>query len=133
MVESSQINSIRFTSEQDSNFIACTSTGFRVHDTLSGRLLKSCTKFESGGLMHCRPLGRSNIFIVVGTGQVADEERNRLIVWDDAQSKRVGSVQFHRQIVDIWTEGTQWIVVQLAGDSHLYVFDMQVGIGENDC
>jgi len=106
MVESaSQINSIRFTSEQDCNFIVCTATGFRIHETTSGKLLKACHAFE-GGLMHCRPLGRSNIFMVVGTGKAASEERNRLVVWDDAVGKRVGSVQFHRSIVDIWTEGT---------------------------
>ena len=64
------------------HFLACTNTGFRVIDAETGAKKISCDAF-AGGLFLCAPLGRSSIFFVVGTGQKQDEERTRLIIWDD--------------------------------------------------
>jgi hypothetical protein len=74
-------------------------------------------------------MGRTNIFFVVGTGHV-NEERNRLIIWDNAKEARAGSVLFKEPIIDIWSEGENWLIVHLAGSPDLFVFDINVGFSQ---
>ena len=103
------VRGLRFVADS-THFIACTDKGFRLHDTISGKLKRQCTSFQ-GGLQLCEPMGRTNIFFVVGTGGHVNEERNRLIVWDNAKEAKVGSILFKEPIIDIFSEGENWLIV----------------------
>jgi len=76
MVEQAEvlgINSIRYTADR-AHVIATTTKGFKIVKVADGQTVKTCSGFE-GGLQICAPLGRTSIFLIVGTGKGADELR----------------------------------------------------------
>lgn len=57
----------------------------------------------------------------------AEELRTSLYIWDDSNQKKAGVITFAHEIVDVRTEGEKWVIIQLAGQADLLVFDLAKG------
>jgi len=123
-----KITSLRFTSDK-AHCIAANTRGFDVIRMADGVTVKSCTKFPHG-LQFAITLGRTSHFLVVGTGEGTEELRQALYIWDDAKQCKAGVITFSHEIVDVRTETERWVVVQLAGQPDLLVFDFAKGFSK---
>lgn len=95
--------------DSDSHYIVTTSHGFRLHRINGSTLAINCEEIP-GGLSLCQSYMRTQLFLVVGTGENSDWPRNKLFVWNDVEKKRVAELQFYKPIVDLLVVGS-WTLV----------------------
>jgi hypothetical protein len=70
----------------------------------------------------CQSYKRTQLFFVVGTGANSEWPRDALLIWNDAEKKKVAELKFAKPIIDLLVVGS-WILV--AFEDKVIPFNME--------
>ncbi|CAM6106587.1 unnamed protein product [Calypogeia fissa] len=106
---------------QDYGCLACgTATGFRIYNCEPFKETFR-REFNSGGIGLVEMLFRSNILALVGGGSTPGYPSNKVMIWDDHQSRCIGELSFRSEVRAVRLRHDR-IVVILQHKVYIYNF-----------
>lgn len=116
MVESSKALYLDF--NQDQGCFACgTEAGFNIYNTIPYE--DAFRRNLGGGVGIIEMLNRTNILALVGGGASPKFPKNKVMIWDDHQSKCIGELSFKTDVRGVKLRKDRVIVVL---DARIYVY-----------
>ena len=125
---------LRILFNQDSTCFACgNQNGFAVYnsDPPSLRFSRISGDVDSGGINIVEMLFRSNIFALVGGGINPKYAPNKVMVWDDFQSKCIAELEFKTNVTSVKLR-KDMILITIEDKAYLYNFSNLVLISSYD-
>ena len=120
MEELSDEQCLYSTFNQDSScFCIGTKKGFRIYNTYPVRCLQK--REIDGGISIIEILNRCNVLALVGTGDNPKFSQNKVILWDDSQSKVINELIVKFYIKNIKLKRTKIFIV---GETEIIVFTL---------
>lgn len=113
-----EINYIGFNQDQ-SCFVCGTNYGFKVYNSYPFQ--ETCVRDLGGGLGIVEMLFRTNLLAIVGGGTTPKYPPNKLVLWDDYQSKSVGELTFKCDIKAVKLRKSKLLVVL---DNKIYLYEL---------
>ncbi len=105
--------------QDGSCFSIGTESGFKIYSTSPFR--DNFERALEGGIGICEMLNRCNILALVGGGKSPKYSPNKVIIWDDHQSKVVSELRFTSYVRNVKLKKDRLIVIC---DQKIYVFNL---------
>ena len=84
---------------QDNTFFSVgTERGFRIYQTYP--FTKPYEKIMNGGIGVVKMFYQSNFLALMGGGRIPKYNKNKLIIWDDCESKVISEIKFASSILN---------------------------------
>ena len=110
---------INFNCDQNC-FVCGTETGFFVYN--SDPFMERFRREFEGGIAIVELLGRSNILALVGGGNQPEYSPNKVIIWDDFQSKIITELEYTTEVLSVKCRVNR-ILVSLYHKTYIYNFE----------
>lgn len=100
-------------------FFCSTETGFFVYN--SDPFMERFRREFDGGIGIIELLGRSNILALVGGGNQPEYSPNKVIIWDDYQSKVITELEYTTEVLSVKCRESR-VMVSLYHKTYIYNF-----------